>query len=130
MPRSLSSTCRHYAPDIAQLQNGDGLLLIAEEITQAHNVIELLGSESRQKIAPNRFRLYRERRSQLFPAEFAKHDENGIQVGAASLNESALLHSCQLVREATFVPIHDPRQCLLTHLTFPNRGETRQDSKF
>jgi hypothetical protein len=48
----------------------------------------------------------------------------------AAFNESALLHSRQLVREAAFIPTHYPGQFLLAHLPFPNRGQTRQNSEF
>lgn len=73
--------------------------------------------------------MYRARSFQPLLAEFSKHDENSVPVRMAAFNESALLHSRQLVREATLVPTHDPGQCLLAHFTFAQRGKTRQNSK-
>jgi hypothetical protein len=106
------------------------LVLFTEEITHAHNGIDLFRSESRQKIPTNRVRVYRARSFQLLSAEFSKHDENSVPVRMAAFNESALLHSRQLVREAAFVPSHHSGQCLLAHFTFAQCGETRQNSKF
>jgi hypothetical protein len=100
------------------------LALFAEQITHAHDGIDLFRSESRQKVPPNRFRVYRARSFQLLSAEPSKHDENSVPVYIPAFNEPALLHSRQLVRKAAFVPGHNPGQCLLAHFTFPNRGET------
>lgn len=57
-------------------------------------------------------------------AQLGKHDENSVAVYLPAFNESALLHSRQLVGKTAFVPSHHPGQCLLAHFTFPDRGET------
>jgi hypothetical protein len=44
--------------------------------------------------------VYRARSFQPLLAEFSQHDENSVPVRMAAFNESALLHSRQLVREA------------------------------
>jgi hypothetical protein len=62
------------------------LVLFAEKITHAHHDIDLFRVESRQQIAPNRFRVYRARSMQFLSAEFGKHDENSVPVRIATLN--------------------------------------------
>ena len=117
-------------PPQSDIGSREAALVLTEKITHAHNGIDLFRSESRQEIPPNRVRVYRARSFQPLLAEFSKHDVNSVPVRMAAFNESALLHSRQLVREAAFVPSHDPGQCLLAHFTFAQRGETRQNSKF
>jgi len=116
-------------PPQSDIGSCEAALVLTKKITHAHNGIDLFRSESRQKIPPNRVRVYRARSFQPLSAEFSKHDENSVPVRMAAFNESALLHSRQLVREAAFVPSHDPGQCLLAHFAFAQRGETRQNSK-
>lgn len=56
-------------------------------------------------------------------------DAPGVHVVIAALNEEALLHSCELVRETALSPIQQLGQCLLAHLTFAKIGETSQNSE-
>jgi hypothetical protein len=72
---------------------GAARVLFTEKITHAHHGIDLFLSESRQKIPPNRVRVYRARSLQPLLAELSKHDENSVPVRMAAFNESALLHS-------------------------------------
>src|SRR5580704_19677226 len=118
--------------DAGRLRNlaPDWLVLVAEEVTHAHNGIDLFRSQSRQQVPPDRFCVYRVRSIQFLPAEFCQHDENSIPSCRTPLNESSFFHSRQLVREAAFIPTHYPGQFLLAHLPFPNRGQTRQNSEF
>lgn len=73
------------------------LFLFTEKITHTHNGIDLLRSESRQEIPPNRFRVHGVCSFHLLSTEFGKHDKNSVPVRRAAFNQSALLHSRQLV---------------------------------
>ena len=73
--------------------------------------------------------MYRASSIQLFSAQLGKRNEDSFPVRTTALNEGSFLHSCQLMREAAFIPCHHTCQRLLPHLTFANGSEARQYTK-
>ncbi len=74
--------------------------------------------------------MYRAGNIELFSSNFSKDDKDRVSVNTAALNQRSLLHSRQLMREATLIPCQHGRQVLLPHPTFATGSETRQDAEF